>query len=60
MVEGFLLDQGHGSRSVGAWVEGAPVKSIWTGISLKGRTPIEIATWRCSGCGYLESYAGGR
>lgn len=57
MSEGFVLDQGHGSRSVAAWVDGAPVKSIWTGVKLRGKTPIEIASWRCTSCGYLESYA---
>lgn len=60
MSEGFVVDNGHGTRTVAAWVEGQPEKSIWTGLKLRGRTPIEIATWRCGGCGYLESYAGGR
>ncbi len=38
-------------------VEGAPEKSIWVGVKLRGKTPIEIATWRCGSCGFLESYA---
>ena len=61
MSEGFTVDNSDsGRRAVSAWVEGVPEKSIWTGIKLKGRTPIDIATWRCSSCGYLENYAGGR
>ena len=57
MSEGFLLDQTYGSRGVSSWVEGAPEKSIWVGVKLHGRKPIEIATWRCGSCGFLESYA---
>ena len=59
MVEGFLVDHGDaGCRHVGAWVEGAPERSFWSGVKLKGREPLEIATWRCRSCGFLESYAG--
>ena len=28
------------------------------GCELGGTTKIEITTWRCQRCGYLESYAG--
>ena len=57
MIEGFVVDQGHGSRHVSSWVEGRPEKSIWVGVKMHGRTPVEIATWRCLRCFYLESYA---
>lgn len=57
MTEGFIVDHTHSSRSVSAWIDGAPVKSIWTGVKLRGKTPLEIATWRCGSCGYLENYA---
>ena len=58
MVQGFVVDKGHGTSTVAAWVEGEPVKSIWTGLKLRGRTTVPIATWRCRKCGFLESYAG--
>jgi hypothetical protein len=29
----------------------------WVGVRLQGKAPIEIVTWRCSKCGFLESYA---
>ena len=60
MTEGFIIDgaPGHGGRAVSSWLEGAPVKSLWVGIKLGGKKPIEIATWRCGSCGFLESYAG--
>lgn len=57
MIEGFVIDQTYGGRAVSSWLEGAPNRSFWTGVTLAGGTPIEMATWRCGGCGFLESYA---
>jgi hypothetical protein len=57
MIEGFIVDHTHGGATVSAWVEGEPEKSIWVGLKLGGRTPIDISTWRCRRCGFLESYA---
>lgn len=58
MSEGFVLDHKHGGGTgVANWVEGAPEKSIWTGLKLRGRTKLPIATWRCDRCGFLEQYA---
>ena len=58
MDEGFILDKGHyNAQMVSQWVEGAPERSIWTGIKTKGRDKFQVTTYRCSGCGYLESYA---
>jgi rubredoxin len=57
MVEGFVVDQTQGGRAVSSWLDGAPHKSRWFGVRLKGKTPLEIATWRCASCGFLESYA---
>ena len=59
MAEGFVVDHTHGGASVSAWVEGEPRKSFWTGLKLGGKTPVDIQTWRCRRCGYLESYAPG-
>ena len=57
MSEGFILDKSDSSRAVSAWVEGVPSKSMWTGVKLRGKTPINIKTYRCRRCGFLESYA---
>lgn len=57
MVEGFLIDHKDGGRSVTGWLEGAPVKSLFMGVKLQGRKPVPAQTFRCSRCGYLESYA---
>ncbi len=57
MERGYQLDHSHGGQVAGEWVEGAPRKSFWTGLSTSGRQHIEITAWRCPQCGYLESYA---
>ena len=57
MVDGYVVDQGYGTNSVPEWREGEPRKSIWVGLKLGGTKPIEITTFRCRRCGYLESYA---
>lgn len=55
MVQGFIADIGYGSKYVSGWVSGPPERSFWTGT----KTPhtIPVGTFRCSACGYLESYA---
>ena len=57
MAGGFVIDNTHGGRTVSSWLEGAPNKSFWVGVKLEGKKPIEITTWRCGSCGFLESYA---
>jgi hypothetical protein len=57
MQEGFVVDNTHRGQLPAAWVEGKPVKSIWSGTSLRGKTKLQIASWRCERCGFLENYA---
>ena len=57
MKRGFLLDHTYGSRAAASWVEGEPERSIWYGVKLSGKKVMEIETWRCSKCGFLENYA---
>jgi hypothetical protein len=60
MTEGFVPDVTHsGGNAVATWVEGAPEKSFWTGVKLGKKSKYPIQTWRCSRCGFLESYAKG-
>jgi len=59
MMRGWVLDNTYGSRAVSAWVEGEPKKSIWVGVRLDGKKPIEIESWRCVRCGFVEQYAKG-
>ena len=59
MEAGFLLDRGnYGSpQATAEWVEGAPEWSIWTGIKTKGHEHYRVVTFRCEGCGHLDSHA---
>jgi hypothetical protein len=60
MDSGFVLDKiGHDSSSASApeWAEGVPERSFWMGLKLAGRERHAVVTYRCSACGYLESYA---
>lgn len=58
MNPGFLIDRGDSDRKhVAQWVDGVPEKSFWTGIAIKKRLVLTVTTYRCLGCGYLESYA---
>lgn len=58
MDRGFILDAGNQNiPRVSRWVAGAPEKSFWSGLKLRERAVYSILTYRCSRCGYLESYA---
>ena len=58
MEQGYVLDRGdYDARRVARWIEGAPERSFWMGLSLKNRRQLETATYRCTNCGYLEAYA---
>ena len=58
MAEGFLAVRSRAGMvfSMEQWEEGPPERSFWSGIKQKSK-PVALATWRCPGCGYLESYA---
>jgi predicted RNA-binding Zn-ribbon protein involved in translation (DUF1610 family) len=59
MEDGFLYgnDARGGTVTPSEWVEGAPKRSIWTGISTRGREHHAVVTYRCPKCGFIESYA---
>ena len=57
MEEGFVLDQTYGANAQAAWIEGQPRRSVWTGLKVDRGALNPITTYRCTGCGYLESYA---
>lgn len=57
MEQGFTIDKGDYSvPTVGSWHRGKPKKSWW-GLKTSKAERHEIEVWRCTGCGYLESYA---
>ena len=57
MEEGFILDQTYGANLPSNWVEGEPVRSIWSGTKIKNKKKYQVRTLRCVRCGFLESYA---
>jgi hypothetical protein len=57
MEEGFVMDRTYGGVEPSTWIEGAPSRSIWTGVKIKDKQGFSVATFRCVTCGYLESYA---
>lgn len=56
MDQGFVVDNSHLGLGVSHWAQGLPRWSFWTGIK-KPQEQLPIRTFRCSVCGYLESYA---
>jgi hypothetical protein len=57
MEEGFVMDMTYGGQHVSRWVAGKPESSFWTGTKISGKDHHKIQTYRCTACGYLESYA---
>lgn len=60
MVQGWISDmKGRKFCSVSNWVEGAPGKPSWFGSKVPAPEEkcIPVGTFRCSVCGFLESYA---
>ena len=59
MEPGFMLERGGGPRDQQVrWVEGEPVaRWFFSGVKLEGREALPVTTFRCDGCGFLESFA---
>ena len=57
MEEGFVLDQARAGSLPSLWVEGSPERSWWTGTKTLGKAVRVTTTFRCTACGFLESYA---
>jgi hypothetical protein len=52
MEEGFVA----GPREV-EWIEGPLEKSLLFSVKVRDRKHLAIRTFRCTQCGFLESYA---
>ena len=60
MVQGFIVDLTVSKFCrVTNWCEGAPGKPTWfgTNVPVQAEKCIPVCTFRCSICGFLESYA---
>ncbi len=57
MEEGFIPDRGdYNVLQTSRWYRGLPQKSFWTALKTGG-IKFEVRSYRCTACGYLESYA---
>jgi hypothetical protein len=56
MQAGYVLDKNYVAVFVSAWREGTPEKGLLGGIK-ENKMPHPITTFRCTECGFLESYA---
>jgi len=56
MEQGFVIHYLRSSMLISHWSKGSPLSSIWRGTKMPA-TQIPIGMFRCSSCGYLESYA---
>ena len=62
MERGFVLDFSQGGNINSTWQAGAPTPQTILGlktrsVKLDKEKMIQVATFRCPNCGYLESYA---
>jgi hypothetical protein len=55
MDEGFMLDNTHGGYEMPTFILG-PLRKRWWGIHIKGQPKFSVVTYRCSRCGFLESF----
>jgi hypothetical protein len=57
MAQGFIFEIDGPMRKVSTWVEGPPEKSWFGSAKVPAGRCVPVGTFRCSGCGFLESYA---
>ena len=57
METGFIVDEGYGTRTVSRWFRGEPQTGFFGTLKVRRKDAIDVATYRCTRCGYLESYA---
>ena len=60
MVQGFTCGREGPNRVISTWDEGTPVKVGWLFMQVRKVPPdksVAIGVFRCSACGFLESYA---
>lgn len=57
MLEGLVVDFNYSGVLRSMWVEDQAEKSVGTGTTMDGKKKVKTITYRCSNCGYLDSYA---
>lgn len=57
MTDGVIADMGYGQWGVSSFLPGPPNVSRWFGLKVRKKNLVPITTYRCTRCGFLESYA---
>ena len=57
LKEGFFADASHQAMRVGHWAEGPPSYRFLFFLRMRGRKMLPVKSFRCTRCGFLESYA---
>ncbi|MCJ7421949.1 hypothetical protein [Sphingomicrobium astaxanthinifaciens] len=55
---GYVVDHGYGEKKVASFHAGAPDKRWW-GLKTSKAATTPVTVYRCTRCGYLESYVKG-
>jgi len=57
MQRGYIADRVQGWYEPTKWFEGEPNVGLLGDVKKSPSTPLLVSTYRCTQCGYLESYA---
>ena len=57
LEEGFIRDAVPYGSVPSAWYRGPLERSRWMGVKTAGKVHYQVRTYRCTQCGFLESYA---
>jgi len=57
MEPGYIPDRNMGWYDPRKWFPGALRLTGLKGVAKNKSTPLHVISYRCSGCGYIESYA---
>jgi hypothetical protein len=57
MEEGLVVDLNYGGAIPSMWVEDQPRKGAASGVVDNHKRKLKTITYRCSSCGFLDSYA---
>jgi hypothetical protein len=57
MEPGFIVDEGYGTRTASRWFRGEAQYGFFGSLKVRRKEGVDVDTYRCTRCGYLESYA---
>lgn len=57
MAVGVIIGRSHGASYPERWQKGEASVSKWWGLREDRKAQLDVQTWRCGRCGFLESYA---